>query len=103
MKEKYPRQTVYTDNTDLYERCEILADYIIENKCTVRKAAAHFRISKSTVHKDITKKLCNINRGKFEEVHDIIQINKSERHLRGGLATKHKYELIRNNKTVPLI
>ena len=101
MKEKTIRRVTY-GRFDSYERCETLADYIIENKCTVRKAAAHFGISKSTVHKDITKKLCKINKGKFEEVRNIIQINKSERHLRGGLATKHKYEIIRNNASVPL-
>ena len=83
------------------ERCEKFADYIIENKCTVRAAAAHFGISKSTVHKDVTKKLRSINSGKYSEVKEIIEINKSERHLRGGLATKQKYQNLKKNKTVP--
>lgn len=77
------------------ERCEIIADYIIKNRCTVRKAASHFGISKSTIHKDITKKLRNTNMGKYIEVKEIIEINKSERHIRGGLATKIKYQNIK--------
>lgn len=83
------------------ERCETIADYIIKNKCTVRKAAVHFGISKSTIHKDVTKKLRNVNFGKYAEVQEIIEINKSERHLRGGLATKQKYQSIKQNSTVP--
>lgn len=79
------------------ERCEILADYIIKNKCTVRAAASSFGVSKSTVHKDITKRLRNINYGKYSEVKEIIDINKSERHIRGGLATKKKYESIKKH------
>lgn len=79
------------------ERCEVLADYIIENKCTVRYAAHHFGISKSTVHKDITKRLKNINYGKYTEVKEIININKSERHIRGGLATKRKYQNLKKS------
>lgn len=83
------------------ERCEIIADYIIRNRCTVRSAAAYFGISKSTVHKDVTKNLFNVNSGKFNEVQEIIRINKSERHIRGGLATKKKYENTKTNRTVP--
>lgn len=77
------------------ERCEILADYIIRNRCTVRSAAAYFDISKSTIHKDITKKLKSVNYGKYTEVREIIDVNKAERHLRGGMATKKKYEKLR--------
>ena len=84
------------------ERCEKFADYIIENKCTVRAAAAHFGISKSTVHKDVTKRLRSVNSGKYLDVMKIIEINKSERHLRGGLATKRKYQSIKKNRTVPI-
>lgn len=80
------------------ERCEILADYIIQNKCTVRSAATHFEISKSTIHKDITKKLRNVNFGKYTEVREIIDVNKAERHLRGGMATKRKYERMKSKK-----
>ncbi|MBP3495387.1 MAG: sporulation transcriptional regulator SpoIIID [Clostridia bacterium] len=73
------------------ERCEKLANYLIENKTTVRNTAKFFGISKSTVHKDITEKLSKINYGLFLEVEKILQINKSERHIRGGAATKKKY------------
>lgn len=77
------------------ERCEELASYIIKTGCTVRAAAAHFGISKSTVHKDITKILRGVNYGKYSEVKKIIEKNKSERHLRGGLATKIKYQRLK--------
>ena len=73
------------------DRCEILAKYIIDNKATVRDAAKQFGISKSTVHKDVTEKLKKRNYSLFKEVEKILQINKSERHLRGGEATKKKY------------
>ena len=73
------------------ERTIELANYIIENKCTVRAAAKHFNISKSTVHKDITDRLYNINRSLYKEVQPILAENKAERHLRGGIATKNKY------------
>ena len=73
------------------ERCEILAKYIIENKTTVRDAAKKFGISKSTVHKDVTEKLSQFNPTLYSEVSKILEINKSERHIRGGEATKRKY------------
>ena len=78
--------------TNIEERACDLAVFIIENKATVRAAAQKFGISKSTVHKDVTTVLKNINRGLFEEVSVILQKNKSERHLRGGEATRKKYE-----------
>lgn len=78
------------------ERCENLAKYIIKNKTTVRDTAKIFGISKSTVHKDITEKLSKINYSLFLEVEKILQKNKSERHLRGGEATKQKYLKIHN-------
>ena len=73
-------------------RAEALARYIVSYQATVRDAAAKFQISKSTVHKDVTTVLKNINRGLYEEVSAILQKNKSERHLRGGEATRKKYE-----------
>ncbi|MBO5440400.1 MAG: sporulation transcriptional regulator SpoIIID [Clostridia bacterium] len=76
------------------ERCEKLARYIIENKSTVREAAKKFGISKSTVHKDVTEKLSKINNVLYCEVAKILEINKSERHIRGGEATKRKYQKI---------
>ena len=73
-------------------RCEALGRYIVSYQATVRDTAAKFQISKSTVHKDVTAVLKNINRGLYEEVSTILQKNKSERHLRGGEATRKKYE-----------
>ena len=73
------------------ERCEKFAHYLIENKATVRETAKIFGYSKSTVHKDITEKLSKINYQLFCAVQVILQKNKSERHLRGGEATRQKY------------
>ena len=74
------------------ERCVRLASYLVDNKTTVRKVAAHFGVSKSTVHKDITLKLKKVNRSLYEQVKEILNINKQERHIRGGEATKQKYK-----------
>ncbi len=80
------------------ERVLLLAEYIIENQTTVRKAAKEFNISKSTVHKDISERLLSVNRELAQEVQKVLQANKAERHIRGGLATKHKYELQKQNE-----
>lgn len=79
---------------DKKERSEILGEYIIEKKSTVRAAAKAYGISKSTVHKDITEKLPHINFLLYKEVKKVLETNKKERHIRGGMATKHKYELM---------
>ena len=79
------------------ERCVTLGAYITENKSTVRGAAAYFGISKSTVHKDVTFRLRTANPAVYRSVREILDKNKSERHIRGGLATKHKYEIIGEN------
>ena len=76
---------------DIESRTIDLANYIIENKCTVRDAAKKFGISKSTVHKDITERLPRINHALWEAAREILNENKQERHIRGGLATKEKY------------
>lgn len=73
------------------ERVLELARYIIETSSTVRSTAKKFRISKSTVHKDITERLQEINPGLAAEVKEVLDNNKAERHIRGGLATKEKY------------
>ena len=73
------------------ERCVQLATYLVEHNTTVRATAARVGISKSTVHKDITVTLRHVNRGLYREVKDVLERNKSERHLRGGEATKRKY------------
>lgn len=70
-------------------------EYIAAHGATVRAAAAHFNISKSTVHKDVTERLAEIDRGLYDEVKAVLLKNLSERHLRGGLATKCKYERIK--------
>ena len=69
-----------------------LAAWIIENRGTVRAAAGHFGISKSTVHKDITMRLKDCDRNLYREVKAILDRNKAERHLRGGEATRMKYK-----------
>jgi len=79
------------------ERCEVLADYVIENQSTVRSTAKFFGISKSTVHKDLSHRLKFINPRLFNEVKGILEKNKSERHLRGGEATRKKYLAKRRN------
>lgn len=73
------------------ERAINLAQYIIESKDTVRGAAKRFCVSKSTVHKDITERLERINPILAKEVREILDENKAERHIRGGMATKLKY------------
>ena len=78
-------------------RCEMLADYMIKTQSTVRDTAYEFNISKSTVHKDITDRLKRRNITLFESVRVLLDKNKSERHIRGGEATKTKY-LKKKNK-----
>ena len=73
------------------ERCEVLAEHLIERRCTVRAAAAYFSVSKSTVHKDITARLKEVNPDLYDRVREVLFVNKSERHLRGGEATRIKY------------
>ena len=73
------------------ERAMEIARYIIDNNTTVRQAAKHFGISKSTVHKDVTERLVQINPSLAAETRKVLDVNKSERHIRGGLATKEKY------------
>ena len=73
------------------ERCELLAAYVIETGATVRATANRFGISKSTVHKDLSYKLRKINPTMYKRVELVLQTNKSERHIRGGEATRKKY------------
>lgn len=73
------------------ERAVNLAHYIIETKDTVRSTAKKFGVSKSTVHKDVSDRLLKINPVLAKEVREILDENKAERHLRGGMATKLKY------------
>ena len=72
-------------------RCDLLADYIIRTGATVRDTAKVFGVSKSTVHKDLTERLENIDSSLAGQVREVLDLNKSERHIRGGMATKEKY------------
>ena len=79
-------------------RTVILGDYIVENKATVRDAAKSFGISKSTVHKDVSKRLKSIDPKLYTEVKSVLDVNKAQRHIRGGLATREKYLKLQGKK-----
>ena len=79
------------------ERAMNIAVFIIENNATVRQTAKQFGISKSTVHKDVTERLMQINPSLAKEARKVLDVNKSERHIRGGEATKRKYERQKNS------
>jgi putative DeoR family transcriptional regulator (stage III sporulation protein D) len=80
------------------ERCVALAKYVIDTQSTVRQTAKHFGISKSTVHKDLTVRLFYVNRRLYGEASRVLEQNKSERHIRGGEATRIKYLKKRENQ-----
>ncbi|MGN0998495.1 MAG: sporulation transcriptional regulator SpoIIID [Faecousia sp.] len=69
-----------------------LAVYMIETGATVRAAAKHFGLSKSTVHKDLSQRLPQYNRYLYEQVRQVLEVNKAQRHIRGGMATRRKYK-----------
>ena len=73
------------------ERAIELGEYIIENNATVRAAAKKFHISKSTVHKDVSDRLQNVNPQLYGRVRHVLEVNKAQRHIRGGIATRKKY------------
>ncbi len=74
------------------ERAVEIASYMIDTRATVRQTAKKFGVSKSTVHKDITERLIQVNPSLATEARKVLDVNKSERHIRGGLATKEKYQ-----------
>lgn len=76
---------------DIYERSKKIGNYVVENNSTVRKAAKVFGVSKSTVYKDVTERLEKSNSELAKEVRKVLDINKSERHIRGGEVTRQKY------------
>ena len=76
---------------EVESRATVLGEYIIENDATVRAAAKKFHISKSTVHKDVSDRLQTVNPQLYSEVRQILDINKAQRHIRGGIATRKKY------------
>lgn len=78
------------DGTIEQRACD-LAVYMIETGATVRAAAKHFGISKSTVHKDLSQRLPQCNKGLYRQVRTVLEQNKAQRHIRGGLATREKY------------
>ena len=75
----------------VYDRVVEIAQYVLESGDTVRGAAKHFGVSKSTVHKDITVKLRHMNPSLYKQIRRVLEKNKAERHLRGGEATRRKY------------
>ncbi len=79
----------------LDERATKLGEFIVENKATVRRAAKQFGVSKSTVHKDVSQRLQYIDRGLYRDVKNVLAVNKAQRHIRGGMATKKKYESLK--------
>ena len=73
------------------ERAVKCAEYIVETGCTVRACSAHFDVSKSTVHKDVSERLRDIDVDLYEQTRRVLDLNLSQRHIRGGIATKEKY------------
>lgn len=73
------------------ERAVEIANYIVDTKATVRQAAKKFGVSKSTVHKDCSERICQCNPALAAQVRQVLDINKQERHIRGGMATREKY------------
>ena len=80
---------MYTNSIN--ERCVMLGKYLVENRATVRAVAKEFCVSKSTVHKDVTQHLRKIDSRLYDEVKSVLDVNKRERHIRGGEATRRKY------------
>lgn len=80
------------------DRSEVFGEYMVKNKATVRACAKQFGISKSTVHKDVSQRLEKINPSLFKKVKKLMDNNKAQRHIRGGMATKEKY-LKKNSKS----
>ena len=85
---------------ELKSRCVLLGQYIVENGATVREAAAVYGVSKSTVHKDVKEKLKYENYSLWRQARAVLDKNKAERHLRGGEATRLKYEKSRSSAEV---
>ncbi|MBP1572539.1 MAG: sporulation transcriptional regulator SpoIIID [Oscillospiraceae bacterium] len=80
------------------DRSELLGEYMVKNKATVRACAKQFGISKSTVHKDVSQRLEKINPSLYKKVKKLMDNNKAQRHIRGGMATKAKYQKRKSDK-----
>ncbi len=98
MSDRKSRGVDYTAYGTKQERCVSLAEYIINTKSTVRNAAKVFGVSKSTVHQDITSRLEKVNPALHGKVKEVLDLNKQERHIRGGMATKEKYKQLSEKK-----
>ena len=92
IKKHPPSKYVQTYSVNPEERAVAIANYIIDHNATVRQTARKFGISKSTVHKDVTDRLEHINPSLAAQARIVLDVNKSERHIRGGLATREKYQ-----------
>ena len=79
------------------ERAVELGAYIVENQTTVRDAAKKFGVSKSTVHTDVSQRLRRLNPALYHEVREVLDVNKAQRHIRGGIATREKYRSMEGN------
>lgn len=86
---------VYFLKTVVEERAVELGEYIVEHKATVRAAAKEFGISKSTVHMDVSDRLKNVDPSLYTQVRSVLDVNKAQRHIRGGLATREKYKAVK--------
>lgn len=93
----YKQQLIGGGMTKQISRAEQFAFYLLENQCTIRACAKHFGISKSTVHLDVSCKLPKVNTLLYQQVKTLLHKNLEQRHIRGGLATKIKYEQEREN------
>ena len=82
-------------NQVIDDRATRLGEYIVENKATVRRAAKQFGDSKSTVHKDVSQRHKYLDSGLYRDVKNVLAVNKAQRHIRGGLATKKKYQAMK--------
>jgi len=89
-----------TKKQEMEIRAKNAADYVILKKCTVRECAKYIKTSKSTVHKDLTERLVYIDRRRYDQVQEIILINKKERNIRGGESTKRLYLNLHNCKQI---
>ena len=85
-------------NDYIEKRAVLLGEYIVQKRTTVRDAAKIFGISKSTVHKDITVRLRQVSPSLYKEIRQLLDLNKQERHIRGGMATRRKYALEKERK-----
>lgn len=82
---------------DLIGRCKAFGEYIVSNNATIRQTAKAFLYSKSTVHIDVSKRLKSVDRHLFERVRIVLENNFEEKHIRGGIATKNKFDKLKNN------